>query len=686
MPPSSTNAYSPLLTSFYSPEEELALLDLSMPDDKLLQMLRISLDSSRDYWNQSPWNLQDTDARALPYIFNERKRPSLYQVPEEDYSDNRLFRGMRSIVAYATGRLAMPELSASSEDDYAKRQVKLIALALYQHSLDDHVDVKVRAMVLNHLFRKRSFLKLRFDPMAGVNGDIVTDNVAPEDLVMDQYATYLGHPLRIHQRVRSSLDELCAKYPKKADGLYQMFGIKQGRYSQLSREVTSYESWYTYLDKDGYPREGVAWWISDPGRLVLDKQPNPNWIYTGDDQKDRQINLLSRPPKPFPGMNYLNLGRSAIDETSLFDHALPQQVLLDKRQRQWHKNIDYVNGRWVADKNKLTEGEATKMVNKGSKTIGMIDNKEGRALDTIIKNLTANPLGSEVYQSILDTRNEIDELLGVNSIFKGSTPGQKDTLGRDLLQNQQASSLQDDLVKSVSIMMQQYYAIKLQLARVNWTEDQTIQTKGADGNDMIITLSGATIDPNIKIGVQTDSIYPVNKAQLHQDAKELFTSGKMDALSAFQDMGYNDADVRAERLYKSQTDPLAYQASIERGMDNNQAEQDIQRIINGTEPEDRDQYDQDYLDYYNLFITTGRFRELIEAKPEVAQEIIAHLSLVQHTAAGQAELQMVMLNESGMLEPAPMPAPVVPGQEAPPTGNEPPTSTSAPQPLAPTGV
>lgn len=672
--------YDTAVTEFYTPAEEMAVLDESMPNDKLIQMLRLSLNQSRDYWNEAPWSLEETDQKALPFIFNQEARPSLGQIPEESYSDNRTMRGMRSIKAYVTSRIPMPDLGPSEEDEYVKNQTRRTALFLYQHSMDEHIDQKAGAAVLNFLFRKRAYLKLRFDPMEGTTGDIVTDTVPPEDIVIDKSATYLGNPLRIHQRIRCSLDELTARYPNKKAELLRAYGVVQGRFTQLSREVTYYETWYTYLDSKGYPREGVCWWLADPADIVLDKQPNPNWIYTGDDARDRQVNLLSRPPKPFVGINYINLGRAFIDETSLFEQALPQQRLLDKRQRQWHKNIDYVNGRWIADKNTVSEAEATRMVNKGPKTIGMVDNKEGKPLNTILANIGAPPLPGEVYQSIIDTRNEIDEMLGVNSIFKGSTPGQKDTLGRDLLQNQQASSLQDDLVKSMATMMQKYYAIKLQMMRTYYNEDQSVQAKDADGSDLILTLSGDTIDPNIKIRVQADSVLPINRLQRHQDAKELYTAGKLDPLTAFQDMGYDDADVRAERVYKSQTDPLGYQSSIERGMDNNQAESDIQSIINGRDAKMRDSYDQDYIDYYNLFVTTNRFAQL---EQPIKQAIVAHLAIVNHIAATQVDLQQTMLNEAGMLEPAPV-LPGMPGAAqpaAPPGGGQ--AATPSPQPPTP---
>jgi hypothetical protein len=299
----------------------------------------------------------------------------------------------------------------------------------------------------------------------------------------------------------------------------------------------------------------------------------------------------------------------------------------------------------------LSEGEAAKMVNKGSKTIGMVDLPDGTSLkDGVLVNVGPQPLGSEVYQSIVDTRNEVDELLGTNAIQKGSTPQGKDTLGRDLLQNQQASSLQDDYVRAVARTYKQYYQIVLQMAKVNWGEDQLVQTKDA-GKDIVLHLSGSMIDENMKVSVNTDSIYPTNKAQLKQDAKDLYNTGKLDPKTAFEDMGYDDADIRAERVMKFVTDPALYQASIELGINNTEAEEDIQSILKGHEPQERDVYDEEYLNYYNQFMTTNRYAMLPD---EQKQAIAAHLMIVQHIANTQLGLQQAMLDEAGMIEPPPV--------------------------------
>src|SRR4029077_15373903 len=133
----------------------------------------------------------------------------------------------------------------------------------------------------------------------GTYGDIVTEVCNPEDIIIDRHAKYGDNPNIIYHRIRCTIEELCAKFPKKATQIYQIFSIKQGRYTQTSRIVTYFEAWFTYMDDKRVPKEGVAWFLHDPAPLILDKMPNPNWVYSGDDKKDKQPNVAATPPKPF---------------------------------------------------------------------------------------------------------------------------------------------------------------------------------------------------------------------------------------------------------------------------------------------------------------------------------------------------------------------------------------------------
>lgn len=660
-PSRNENVFTSQLSNFYTPDELYHELDASVPDDKLYKMVVASLDEDIAYWNRAPFNLQEADNTNINFWLGEQWEKTPFTRPEDHEIDNRLFSGVRAILSYATARMATPEIVPSSSDTWVQSQARNLQMALYQHSMNEGADKKFRAAVLNLLTRKRAFLKLRFDPFAGMHGDIITEVCDPSDIVVDRFARFRTNPNKIYHRIRCTLDELCTRFPDKQNDIYRIFNIKKGVYTQLSRYVTYYECWFTYIDPETkQPREGLCSFLHEPGALILDKGVNPNWVYTGDESKDKFTNVMFAPPKPFVTFNYLSLGLSFIDETSLFDQARPLQVLLNKRERQWHSNIDYANGRWVAASEAMSEETATKMVNKGSKTIGLIKTKDvGGSVTNAFANVSAQSLPQEVYESIIDLRNEIDEMLGKPGFGNYVGPQKQTSATRDIMSKQQSGMMQDDLVRAVQDAAETYYQIKLQLMRVYYTEDYSFQAKGGDGKFNFISITGESIDPNVKVGVQIDSTLPLDKSMIRTISQELLTANKIDYLTAMEDMGLPNPEIRTERYFKSTLQPFVYLQSVEKGMDNNEAEMDIQTIISNKQPRERDNYDQNYLAYYGLFITTNRFAKLQREDPEAARRVISFLSLVRDVAERTANLSQNMLDAAGMQDSPPFYPPKV---------------------------
>lgn len=645
-----TNEYTKLFSEVFLGPDSYEPLDIKIDDDKLDKMLISSLEKDRDYWNRAPWKLQETDIDNVRFLLGDQLESQPFAKKDNEYIDNRLFSSVRAILSYATGQLAVPEITPSRSDDQYVKMARSIQMALYQHSLDEHVDQKTRSAVLNLVTRKRGFLKLRFDPNAGRYGDIVTDVVNPEDIVISRTAAFMRDPDKIYHRFHLSVDELCARYPKKADAILSALSIRQARWSQVSKFIHPWECWFTYLDNKNIPRQGVSVFLGEQ-HLILDKMPNPNWVYTGDDDKDKETNVTTVAPKPFIGFNYLNLGHSYIDETCLFEQAKPQQIILNKRGKQFNDNVDFMNGRWIASRKAFQEEDAQKFVNKGARTVALVNAEDvGKAMQV----LTPGAYPPQVFESLQDTRSEIDGIMGTPSIFKGSNPQSSDTLGRDQMLKTQAGMLQDDLVRAVSIGMAKYYQLKLQMFRVYYTEDYWFQVKGGDGKFDFVMLNGDSLDSNVKIGVQVDSTLPLDKANIRATALELAKMNRIDQLTLLEDLGLPDPEVRAERYLRSQIDLYTYMQSIEQGMDNNDAEVDIALVMAGKTPQERDVYDQGYLEYFNHFVTQNRFQKLTTENPAAAQRVVQFLQEVQQRAAQTANLQSSMLNDAGIINRPPI--------------------------------
>lgn len=640
------NEYDPLFTQTYLAPENYEEPSLALGDDALDDLLIRSLDANIEYWNKDPWKLQETDTENVSFFLGDQLDSREYLRNQAKYVDNRLFTATRAILSYATGRLAVPELTPSRSDEQYVKMARSIQAALYQHALDEHVDQKTRAATTNLLIRKRGYLKLRYDPEKGAYGDVITEVCNPEDIIIDRFAGYMKNPNIIYHRLRCSISELIVRFPSKEAAIRTAYAANDS--TTLNQYVTYFEAWFTYRDNKGVSREGLCWFIPDH-HLILEKMPNPNWVYTGSEKKDKETNVVDRPPKPFVWFNYLNMGHSFIDETSLFDQAKPQQEMLNRRGRQFNENVDFMNGRWIASKKAFSEEDAQKFVNRGARTIGLVNAEDvGKAVQV----LTPTSTSPQVYESMQDFRNEIDGIMGTPSVFKGEKPSSQDTLGRDMMVKQQAGMLQDDLVRAISIGMTQYYSILLQLMRVYYTDDYWFQVKGGDGKFDFIMLNGDMIDSNVKIGVEVDSTLPLDKANIRATALELAKLNRIDQLTLLEDLGLPNPGIRTERFMRSQIDPMTYMQSMEQGLDNNDAEVDIMLLTAGKTPEERDVYDEGYLNYFNDFLTKNKFTLLPE---EAQQRLIVFLQMITQKVAQTAQLQGSMLDDAGILDRPPMP-------------------------------
>lgn len=636
-------AYDNLFSETYLPDEAYEQFSLAMDDQKLDKMLIKSLDENVSYWNNAPWKLDETDRQNTKFFLGDQSDPKELMREGLSGTDNRLFTSTRAILSYATGQLAKPSVSPSRSDQQYVRMARSMQTALYQHALQEHVDIKMRAAVTNLVVRKRAFLKLRYDPTLGSYGDIVTEVCNPEDIIIDRNAGFMDNPNVIYHRLRCSVEELMLKFPKKKAAITQAFSIKKGTWSQMSRFVTYFEAWFSYYDDQGVPREGVCWFLPQ-FHLILDKMPNPNWVYTGNDAQDKQTNVLFTPPKPFIGFNYLNMGHSFIDETSLFEQAKPLQEMLNRRNRQFNANVDFMNGRYVGSKKAFSEEDGYKFVNRGARTMALVDAEDvGKAVNV----LTPSTVSPQVFESVQDFRNEIDGIMGTPSIFKGGQPQSQDTLGRDQLLKGQAGMLQDDLVRAVTVGSERYYQVLLQMMRVYYTDDYWFSVKGGDGKQDFIMLNGDSIDANVRVTVEADSTLPIDKESIRATAIELANNKLIDPLTLFEDLGLDNPEQRAERLLKLQMQPFVYMGSVMQDEDNSEAELDIQLVIADKSPQERDAYDEHYLSYFNNFLTLNRFAMLPQ---DAKQRLVSFLALVQHQAQQTAQLQETMPDSAGMLD------------------------------------
>ena len=223
--------------------------------------------------------------------------------------------------------------------------------------------------------------------------------------------------------------------------------------------------------------------------------------------------------------------------------------------------------------------------------------------------------------------------------------------------------------------------------RVYYTDDYWFQTKGGDGKYQFIMLNGNKIDSNVKVGIEVDSTLPLDKQLIRNTAMALWSAGQaIDYRSLMEDLGLPNPEVRTERYLRSKTDPVGFLNSVEMSQIDTDAESDIQLLLAGREPEERDDYPQPYFDYYNKVMASNRFQKM-DIKDQ--QKITAFLMVIQHAAMQSLNLQeSVAPPEIDPMTGQPV-APQVPGQipgqpPMPPGGQQTPNIPNAVNEAPPT--
>lgn len=631
-------------------EKLIQLFDLDLEDEQLLKICANELEDDIAHWEKEPWLLSLTDKENMAYLIGVQKDARVTNPnTETPYVDNRLFASVRATLAYATGSTAKPELLPSKTDDKYLHVAQQMGLGLYQHAKDHGVNKQFKVAVKNLITRKRGCIKLRYDPDAGPFGDIVTENVDPADIVIGRFSKYGKNPERIFHKQKASISQLCNRFPDAKDQIYAYYGIKRGVYSQTSREVTYWECWFTYYDANDEECEGLCWFIPR-APFVLGKMQNPNWIYKGSKKQQKIQNMTTYPIKPFVWFNYWNSGRSFIDETCIFDQGRPLQDILNKRGRQIVENADYANPRILANGSLWDEGDAKKFVNKSPKTIGLLNNMAPDAnINNAVTVVQPSQLPAFVFQDKLDARAELDVLMMTPS--GGQQPSNMPQVGQGKLLNNTVSQLQDDLVDLVNHAWADYYQYLYHMMNVYLDDDYYVMTKGQQGEYNHILLNNNTIDTNVRITVTVDSNLPIDKPTQRATAMQLAQMQRIDDLSLFEMLGLPEPEKLAERKLRWEIDRYTYMQSIEQKLLSAEAEADITLITNGKQPEERDDYNEDYLNHFNLFITSNRFARL---PMDVQGKLTAYLQHVANLAAQTEGLRDSILNPAGIIDRPPI--------------------------------
>jgi hypothetical protein len=499
--------------------------------------------------------------------------------------------------------------------------------------------------------KREGYIKLRWDPSIAKNGEVVCEYVQPEDIIVDkdakmgQIPRFITHVIRNH-----TVEEILGQLPEAQQKIYELVGAnrkdKQGNLvaykTQLGKKITIYETWFRYLE-DGKMKSGVCW-TDENIKMVLAKDPNPNWNY--DTDKEHLGNILPEAAPPIIPINYLNDGSSYIDQTSLLEQAAPLQRVLDKRGFQIMENADQAGGGMIFNTKMISKEEMAQLYGSPDERIGV----NGNVTEAIMR-VAPPPLPNYVILDKNDARNEIDNIFATHAPLRGEDSGSK-TLGQDVMQQRGDLSRMDDVSRALERMARNVFRYLFQMWKVYYTEDHYFAKTGEGGQFDFVLMRADLIHDGADIRISSGSMRAPDKISQQKWVSDLIQVGYIDPLTVFEVMqGGNlpSPQKMLERLMLFKTDPMTYMGKAKEDDISREAVQDIQVLNGGEMPELRDEYPPTYLNFMNKYMMGGEFAgQGLSVKTMYAK----HLRVVQQIMSQQLAKLMTQMPSQDELDAA----------------------------------
>lgn len=588
---------------------------------------------------------------------------------EEVFVDNRQFTSVRSVVPFLTARITAPEVTPGNNTDIAINFARDFEEALQKHAEKQLARAKIRLAAEDLAKGKRvGVLKWRYD---GALDTVVLEHLDPESVRIGKRSRLFEEPDYVGHTQEKTVSELIRMFPDKEEKIKKLFNIERSTPSQMEKIYDIEEEWI-WVDIDGKRELVVGWsWQNH----LFGKIKDPNWNENGK-------NLINRPMVPFVFFNFLNDGKGYIDNTSFIEQAKHLQQNYNKRGQVIAENAKYGGtGVPIFAKDAIAQKDVAKVKFSPIQRI-LLDSDD---LNKSFTTWQSQNLPQFIVEDKYDTRNSIDNIWGTPNIFRGEQ-SKNNTLGQDVLIRNQAEGRLGDQVDCIDDAMQRFYNLEGQLMYRYFSEKKFFNYLGNDGKFVSIAISRDDIAKNLglQINVKSGTSLPVDRAQKRSTIFELLKANRISTLVAYKELGvFDDPEAAYKQYVLEQLDPKSSLEEAEKRMFSREANEDLHLVIANREPDEREDIEEEYLQYLNEWLLTDKYKMLMDKNPSAAARVSAFIDSVIAKAQRKATkmgLQPSPDATQGMI-PGMSEAAMLAGQPPQPEGGQqPPMPDMPPQP------
>jgi len=302
--------------------------------------------------------------------------------------------------------------------------------------------------------------------------------------------------------------------------------------------------------KKGLLERGVDTVKSLVGMEVEDKQEGeyseqePQIKY-----KPFYFNYFDFPRKPYIFATIFNNKNSPIGRTDMITLSSQLQMGIDKRKMDIDENCELANGIVKVDAEVMSKSDAQRI---RWETKGII---WGKGVVNGVQRETGGTLPQMVFDDMIDSRSEIDNIMAATSAFRGERQGQETKAGRLALIQQSYLRL-NELVQVVDFAYHEMFSWGMQLAKTRYTEYHYAKWMGKEGAREVIELIQDDFETGSEISIIAGKTLPKDDEFKFEQAQNDVAAGYISPVDYLEIAQYDNSKELAKNAVLYQQNPM----------------------------------------------------------------------------------------------------------------------------------
>jgi len=523
---------------------------------------------------------------------------------------NRIFVNMEavinSLIANPPGINILPARDGEVAQDFARKLERFFQ----KKYLDLNTKEVMRMALRNLYFARLLVIKAFWNPLIN---DFDFRALDPRKIRVGKYARKEIDTEFVIEEIDDNLCAVCDRFPKKKEDLMKKYGISSEAQLYIKNPDVSYkEAWIQdyvvfklediilgciknpYWDWDGIlitdeeeaelstlegegrrnklqqikAEQGTRQqeMIPPPEKGLLEKGVDAVKSFVGMETEDKQegeyqeedpqvkykpfyFNYFDFPRKPYIFATIFNNKNSPIGRTDMITLSSQLQMGIDKRKMDIDENCELANGIVKVDAEVMSKSDAQRI---RWETKGII---WGKGVVNGVQRETGGTLPQMVFDDMIDSRSEIDNIMAATSAFRGERQGQETKAGRLALIQQSYLRL-NELVQVVDFAYHEMFSWGMQLAKTRYTEYHYAKWMGKEGAREVIELIQDDFETGSEITIIAGKTLPKDDEFKFEQAQNDVAAGYISPIDYLEIAQYDNSKELAKNAVLYQQNPM----------------------------------------------------------------------------------------------------------------------------------